>query len=169
MTQADLLLQAFNIELPMTRRTLERVPADLAAWQPHPKSMPLGRLAMHVATLPEQIHLILTTPRCDAATVPWPSLVFTTTEDLLDTFDTAVTQVQQTLSTATDADLAHPWEFSWKGNVFSNEPRGVAILHMGFGHLAHHRAQLGTYLRANNLPVPPVYGPSADERPATTG
>ncbi len=165
MTQSDLLLRAFDIELPMTRRTLERVPADLPNWQPHPKSMPLGRLAMHVATLPDLMTLILTTPSCDAATMPPPNLVFTSPVNLLQTFDSAVTKVQQALRAATDEDLAHPWEFSWKGNVFSNEPRGVTILHMGFGHLAHHRAQLGMYLRLNNLPVPPVYGPSADEPP----
>ncbi len=163
MTQADLLLRAFQIELPMTRRTLERVPADLATWQPHPKSMPLGRLAMHVATLPGLITLILTTPSCDAATVPWPDLNFTNLDHLLHTFDTIVTSTQQALSTVTDAELAHPWEFSFKGHVFTNEPRGVAVLHMGLGHLSHHRAQLGTYLRLNNLPVPPVYGPTADD------
>src|SRR5579875_1972982 len=105
MTQADLLLQSFNIELPMTRRTLERVPADLATFQPHPKSMPLGRLAMHVATLPDLITLILSTPSCDAATLPPPDLVFTTTDHALQTFDTAVTRVQQALRTATDEDL----------------------------------------------------------------
>ena len=165
MTTTDLLRQTLHIELAMTRRTLERVPEDLPTWQPHPKSMPLGRLALHLVRVPDLITLCLTTPGLDAATGQPPDRTFSTRDHLLRTFDDSVARLEDALGSATEADLAQPWPFSFKGNVVSAEPRAVTILHMGLGHLIHHRAQLGTYLRLNDLPVPAVYGPSADERP----
>jgi len=162
---ADLFHQIFAIEFPMTRRILERVPNDLPDWTPHPKSMPMGRLAMHIARLPDLITLCLCTPEYDAAKAPPLDLKFTSRENLLHIFDESVSKLRSALTATSDADLAQTWEFSFKGQVFSEESRAVTILHMGLGHLIHHRAQLGTYLRLNDLPLPPLYGPSADEPP----
>ena len=164
----EFLLQTFNIELPMTRRILERLPEDRSNWQPHPKSMPLGRLAMHVARLPDLITLCLETHSFDAANGTPPDLTFVSRDHTLQTFDASAARMQAALGNATDQDLTAPWPFGFGGRVFSNETRAVTILHMGLGHLIHHRAQLGTYLRQNDLPVPPLYGPSADERPQLT-
>ncbi len=163
MTTSSLLQQVFAIEFPATRRMLERVPEDRPGWTPHPRSTALGKLAMHIARLPDLITLCLRTPSFDAAAAPPPDLTFISREHLLKTFDQSVSQLRNALRTASDAELAQPWEFSFRNQVFSEETRAVTILHMGLGHLVHHRAQLGIYLRLNDLPVPPTYGPSADE------
>lgn len=165
MTTVQLLLKTFTIEFGMTRRMLERVPEDRPDWRPHPKSMPLGRLAMHVARLPDLMTLCLTTPGFDASATQAPDLTFSSTADLLCTFDNSADRLFSSLAASTDEFLAQPWPFGAGGRIFSQEPRSVSLLHMGLGHLIHHRAQLGTYLRQNDLPVPPVYGPSADESP----
>ena len=168
MTIAEPLLQTFEIEFSMTRRILERLPEDRPDWKPHPKSMPLGKLAMHVARLPDLITLCLETPGFDAAAGPPPDLTFVSREHTLETFNEAASRMKSAFEASTDQDLAEPWQFGVGGRVFSNETRAVTILHMGLGHLIHHRAQLGTYLRLHDLPVPPLYGPSADERPQLT-
>ena len=165
MSTTDLLRRTSHIEFAKTRRTLERVPEDRPGWTPHPRSMPLGRLAMHVARLPDLITLCLSTPGFDAATGQAPDLTFNSREHLLSTFDESAARLHDALALVTEQDLGQPWEFSLGDRVFSRESRAVTILHMGLGHLIHHRAQLGTYLRLNDLPLPPLYGPSADERP----
>lgn len=165
MTTVDLLLQTLEIELAMTRRTLERIPEELAFWQPHPRSMPMGQLAMHVARLPDLMTLCLSTQAFDAGNGPAPDLVFASGEALLRTFDESRERLLAALAPATDDFLAQPWPFGAGGQIFSDLPRSVTLLHMGLGHLAYHRAQLGTYLRLNDFPVPPLYGPTADEKP----
>lgn len=159
----DLLWQGFEIEAGMTRRVLDRVPTDKPDWVPHPRSMPLGRLAMHVATLPRLATLCLTTPGFDLAAASSPDLTLRSHARLLETFDESLCSLQTALSTSTDEHLSEPWRFSFGDRVLSKTPRGVTLLHMFLGHLSHHRAQLGTYLRLLDLPVPGVYGPSADE------
>jgi uncharacterized damage-inducible protein DinB len=166
MTTAQILLENFDIEIPITRRLLERVPSDTHDYKPHEKSMPLGRLAKHVATLPVLGTLILTTPECDAATAKFPDLNFVSTEKLLAGFDACSAETRAALAASSDADLAHLWKFSAGGHVFSHNSRSCSFQHMFFGHLSHHRAQLGVYLRLLNLPVPGVYGPSADDKTA---
>jgi uncharacterized damage-inducible protein DinB len=164
MTTAEILLENFDIELPMTRRLLERVPAN-PDFKPHEKSMPLGRLAAHVATLPALGTLILTTPECDAATAKFPDLNFVSTEKLLADFDTYSAETRAALAGSSDADLAHLWKFGVGDFVFSNNSRSCTFQHMFFGHFSHHRAQLGVYLRLLDVPIPGLYGPSADESP----
>ena len=163
MTTIDLLVQTFEIEFSMTRRILERVPDHLADWTPHPKSMPMGKLARHVADLPAIITLCLTTEGFDIAAPPPPDAANTDPKSVLTTFDEAATKARATLAAAQDADLFQPWTMSVGDRVLGTNPRGITLLHTCLGHLAHHRAQLGMYLRLNNLPVPPVYGPTADE------
>jgi uncharacterized damage-inducible protein DinB len=165
MTTAELLLQDYDIEVAMTRRILGAIPENDPDFKPHEKSMALGKLAMHVATLPAFGTTILTTPSMDMATPgqKWPDMTFHSREATLATFEAAAAECRAALAGLSDAELAAPWKFSFGGQVLSNSPRSLAYRHMCFNHLIHHRAQLGVYLRLNDIPVPGVYGPSADE------
>jgi uncharacterized damage-inducible protein DinB len=166
MTISQVLLEPYDIEIAMTRRLLERVPADHTDFKPHEKSMPLGQLATHVATLPGLGLLILTTPSCDVTNTRFPDQTFVSPEKLLTDFDSLSAQVRSALSASTDDDLAQPWKFSVGDFVFSETSRSCTFSHTFMNHLVHHRAQLGVYLRLLNLPVPGVYGPSADDKAA---
>ncbi len=165
MTTAELLLQDFDIEMASARRVLERVPEDKPDFKCHDKSMPLGKLAMHVATLPLFGKKILTTPSMDMAAPgqSWPDMTFRTRDIALQTFDAAALETRAALAACSDADIAEPWKFSFGDHVISDSPRSLAYRHMFFNHLLHHRAQLSVYLRLNDIPVPGLYGPSADE------
>jgi uncharacterized damage-inducible protein DinB len=124
----------------------------------------MGRLAVHVATLPRFGTTILTTPGMDMATAKWPDMNFVSREKLLADFDALAAEARAALVNSTDADLQQPWKFSFGDRVLSNSPRLTAYRGMFFNHIIHHRAQLGVYLRLNDVPVPPLYGPSADDR-----
>ena len=165
MTTAELLLQDYDIEMSMTRRVLERVPENKTDFKCHDKSMPFGRLAMHVATLPTFGHRILTTPGMDMADPnhKWPDMTFVSREATLAAFDRNSAETRAALASLSDAQLAEPWKFAFGEHVISNSPRSLAYRHMCFNHLLHHRAQLSVYLRLNDVPVPGLYGPSADE------
>ena len=113
MTTAELLLQDFDIEMGMTRRTLERVPEDKPDYKPHEKSMAMGKLTMHVATLPKFGTFILTTPSLDLTTAKWPNMNFSTREKLLADFDALAAEARAALAASSDADLAAPWKFSY--------------------------------------------------------
>jgi uncharacterized damage-inducible protein DinB len=163
MTTSELLLEDFDMETAMTRRILERVPEDNPDYKPHEKSMPLGKLAMHVATLPSLGTMVLTTPSLDLTTAKWPSMTFVSRAQLLADFDALSAEARAALAAASDADLATHWKFSYGDYVISDNTRSLTFRHTFFNHLIHHRAQLGVYLRLNDIPVPGVYGPSADE------
>lgn len=165
MTIAEILLQDYDIEIAMTRRVLERVPEDNPGFKCHEKSMPLGKLAMHVATLPNFGTTILTTPSLDLAapTQKRPDMTFTTREAAIATFDSAAAECRAALAPLSDAELTVDWKFSFGEHVISDKPRFVSFRHMFFNHLIHHRAQLSVYLRLLDVPVPGLYGPSADE------
>ncbi len=163
MTIAELLLQTFDHEMRGTRATLERIPEDGADYKPHAKSMPMGRLAIHVARLPQFMITILNTPSLDLASVQWPPLVFESRVKLLADFDALAAEARKTLASATDAQLAQSWQLIWGGKVIAKEPRSVLFHTLFLHHLVHHRAQLGVYLRLNDLPVPALYGPTADD------
>ena len=163
MTIAEILLQDFDHEMAGTRTTLERIPADKPDFKCHPKSMPMGRLAVHVASLPRFGTAILATPGMDLATAKFPPLEFESREKLLETFDTLAAEVRAALVKSSDADLQQNWRFSFGDKIISDAPRSTTYRNMFFNHLIHHRAQLGVYLRLNDLPVPALYGPSADD------
>jgi len=165
MTAAELLLQDFDSEIAATRRTLDRIPENDPAWKPHDKSMPMGRLAMHVATLPLFGVAILTTPGMDMADKnhKWPDMAFTTRQQLLDSFEKNASDLRAALASRTDEQLAEPWPFRFGEHLIGALPRSASYRQMCFNHLLHHRAQLGVYLRLNDIPVPGTYGPSADE------
>jgi uncharacterized damage-inducible protein DinB len=164
MTTSEVLLQDYDMEIAMTRRILDRVPEDIPEFKCHEKSMALGKLAMHVATLPTFGSLVLTTSGLDMAsnTAKWPDMTFRGRDALLATFDAAETRAH--LAAASDANLAEHWKFSFGDRIIVDDPRSLAFRHMCFNHLIHHRAQLGVYLRLNDIPVPGLYGPSADEQ-----
>jgi uncharacterized damage-inducible protein DinB len=165
MTTSELLLQDYDMEMAMTRRTLERIPEGKSEYKPHEKSMAMGRLAMHVATLPLFGRTILTTPEMNMANPDqkWPDMTFVSREKLLAAFDENAAAARTALAAASDADLVANWKFSFGDHLISDGPRSLACRHMFFNHLIHHRAQLGVYLRLNDMAVPGVYGPSADE------
>jgi uncharacterized damage-inducible protein DinB len=160
---ADVLLEDFDMEMAMTRRILAAIPDDRPDFKPHEKSMAFGRLAAHVANLPQFGTSILTTPSMDGLTAKWPNLAFTSTAQLLADFDANATEARAALAHSSDEDLQQLWKFSFGERVLSSNTRSCTFRHMFFNHMIHHRAQLGVYLRLNNLPVPGIYGPSADE------
>lgn len=163
MRVGELLLQTFDSELRGTRATLERIPEAGADFKPHGKSMPMGRLAVHVARLPRFLTTILTTPGLDLAATSWPPLVFESREKLLAEFEALAAEARQTLATTGEDQLDQPWTLSWGEKVLARQPRALMFSTIFLHHLVHHRAQLGVYLRLNDLPVPSVYGPTADE------
>ncbi|HEY0263284.1 MAG TPA: DinB family protein [Granulicella sp.] len=166
MTIAEILLQDFDFEISNTRRTLERVPENQNDFKCHDKSMPMGKLAMHCATLPLFAYYILEDEGMDMAAPkrPHTPLAFESREAALQQFDDAAAKCRASLATASDEHLAAPWRFSFGEQVISNVPRSQTYRMMFFNHLIHHTAQLGVYLRLNDIPVPALYGPSADEQ-----
>jgi uncharacterized damage-inducible protein DinB len=151
-------------ELQNTRTLLERVPDDNLDWKPHPRSMALGSLALHVATLPFWIEHTVETDHIDLLVMP-RNAPPASRQEILDAFDQRVAAMRATLDGAGDADLLQPWELRMGEKVLQRMPKMAVIRGMGINHFIHHRAQLGVYLRMLDIPLPPLYGPSADERP----
>jgi uncharacterized damage-inducible protein DinB len=166
MTIAEQLLQDFDAEISNTRRTLERVPEGRNAWKCHNKSTELGRLAMHCATLPLFGSYIMLDDGMDMAQPKRPrtTLEFTTRDAALKQLDDAARACRDALAGASDEALSAPWRFSFGEQLISEMPRSTTFRMMFFNHMIHHTAQLGVYLRLNDIPVPALYGPSADEQ-----
>jgi len=157
---AESLLPEFDQEMATTRRTIERVPTDKGAWKPHPKSFPLGHLAQLVATMPGWITNMAGTTELNLAESPGYSLQ--STESLLATFDKLVAEARAAIDGLEDADVAVPWSLKHGDRVLFTSPRGETI-RSTVNHLIHHRGQLTVYLRLQNVPLPSLYGPTADE------
>jgi uncharacterized damage-inducible protein DinB len=163
MNLSEILLSIFDYEMQNTRKVLERVPEDRPDFKPHEKSMAMGRLAVHVARLPQFATAIISTPSMDLATRKWPDLIFESREKLLAEFDAAAAEARGLISTLTEQQLNQPWKLSWGDKTIADMPRAVLYHTLFLNHLIHHRAQLGAYLRLNGVPVPAIYGPSADD------
>jgi uncharacterized damage-inducible protein DinB len=163
MTISEILLLDFDSEIASTRRTLERIPENDPAWKPHEKSMPIGRLSMHVALLPQFCTRILTTPELDMDKEKFPSFVFESRKHLLAELERTASEARSGLAASSDEQLQAKWKLSFGGKVLVEAPRMVLYRTMFLNHLVHHRAQLGVYLRLSSIPVPGLYGPSADE------
>ena len=166
MQMIELFTAQLEREAGPTRRVVERVPEGHDDWKPHVKSMPLGYLASLVATMPgwvamaiEQDELDLK-PASGAAPTPKPK---NTTAELLKACDDSVVKSRAALAKTTEAHLLTPWKLLVGGQVVMEQPRHVVIAD-AFTHLAHHRGQLTVYLRLHDVPVPSVYGPSADDQ-----
>jgi len=165
MTISEGLLPEFDQEMAGARRTLERIPEDKLAWKPHEKSMTLGRLAGHVAELPGFGAAAITTESLDFANRPAGSkpLVAESRNHVLEVFDKKVAEMRAAIAKTGDAEWAKNWKLSAGDKVFFNGTKIMAVRRMMMNHIIHHRAQLGVYLRLNDVAVPSVYGPSADE------
>lgn len=155
------LLPEFDQEMAVTRRLLERVPSDRGQWKPHPKSFALGHLAQLVSWMPGWIANTLSQTDLNLATAPRYS--FETTETLLAGFDQNVRDAREALVSAKDADFTVPWSLKRGDQVLFTAPRGV-VVRTHISHLSHHRGQLTVYLRLIDVPIPSIYGPTADER-----
>jgi uncharacterized damage-inducible protein DinB len=164
MSIADLLLLDFDPEIENTRKVLERIPETDPAWVPHPKSMPIGRLALHTARLPEFWTMIVTSDDMDLKTRKFPDFKFESTAQLLSELDRTSKEAKANMRDASDEHLQKSWKLSFGDHVIVDAPRMMLYRTMFLNHLVHHRAQLGVYLRLQNIPIPGLYGPSADER-----
>ena len=163
----DLLIPEFDEEMAATRRMLERVPDGKGAWQPHARSMTLGRLATHVAEVPAWAARSLTLSEFDITPPgrpPYQPRTLNSTAEMLAVFDRHVVEGRRALAAATDAEFAKPWTFKRDGQVIWTKPKHEVFRRMGINHMVHHRAQLGVYLRLQEVPIPGMYGPSADEK-----
>lgn len=160
----ELLLPEFDREMQRTRTTLERVPEGDPDFKPHEKSMSMGRLAGHLAQLPVFGEIVLTTPELDFANSSMQPLVMQSREQLLHAFDDYVQKARTRLSAASDDDLQQHWKLSFGGKTILEGTRYQILRGLLMNHIIHHRAQLGVYLRLKDVPVPSIYGPSADEQ-----
>jgi uncharacterized damage-inducible protein DinB len=160
----QLLLQEFKQEAKSTRRMLERIPADKFEWQPHTKSMPLGALATHVAEIPEMfISGSLLTEEKDFVKDKYKPFKPTTSEELLTYHDQVVASVTEALTKANAEDLGKNWTLRHGEHVIFSMPKTAVIRNVAMNHLIHHRGQLSVYLRLLDIPVPGMYGPTADD------
>jgi uncharacterized damage-inducible protein DinB len=168
MAISEALLPEFDNEMAGARKTLERVPESKFDWTPHAKSGTMGWLANHVATIPTWASLALGQDSLDvmpdgkpAPPPPAPR----NTKELVDTFDRNVRAAREAIRTASDAKLMENWSLLRNNQNILTMPRVAVLRGFVLNHLIHHRAQLGVYLRLNDVPVPAIYGPSADENP----
>jgi uncharacterized damage-inducible protein DinB len=166
MTIAETLLPEFDREMGVTRRLLERLPDGRFDWQPHPRSMSLGRLAEHLAELPGWGTTTIQKDGIDGAVNARPAgyTAPATTQAVLAMFDANVVEARKALAGRTDTDLAAMWTLSVAGKQIFSMPKAAVLRGFVLSHLIHHRGQLTVYLRMLDVPLPSVYGPSADEQ-----
>jgi uncharacterized damage-inducible protein DinB len=161
MAISDALLPEFDHEMANTRKTLERVPEGKFDWKPHEKSSSMGWLATHLATIPSWTVATLQKDSFDVGDPqahPVPP-----TKDVLELFDKNVADARAALTSTKDEQFLQPWSLINKGRTIFTMPKVAVLRTFVMNHLIHHRAQLGVYLRLNDIPVPSIYGPSADE------
>lgn len=158
---SESLIQEFETEAVATRRLLERVPEEKLGWRPHEKSMPLGRLATHIAELPGWGKVTIEQDVLEIG--DFTPTILDSTKAIVDTFDKNVADFKELLARTPDEEYGKIWTMKFKGqDVFSSPKIGV-IRGTVMNHIVHHRGQLTVYLRLNNVPLPMTYGPSADE------
>ena len=165
MSLTDAILQEFDQESVTTRRVLERVPTDQLAWKPHPKSMSLGELAMHLATAPA---MVAEWALVDSFEFPAGGTKLqqpTSADEILTAHDAGVEKAKSALSRVGDDGLRQPWQATKDGVAFLKMPKIALVRGIVLNHSYHHRGQLSVYLRLIDIPVPSIYGPSADENP----
>ena len=160
MSIADTLLPEFDQEMATTRKVIERVPTDKGKFKPHPKSFSLGHLTQLVSMMPGWITNAVTQTSLNLG--DYPGYSYEKTDDLLKTFDKHVKDARKALASARDSDFMVPWSLKRGQQIFFTAPRAV-IVRQTINHLVHHRGQLTVYLRLVDVPVPSIYGPTADE------
>ena len=159
----EAVLPEFDQEMSNTRKTLERIPEDKLGWKPHDKSMTLGRLAGHIVELVGWANTSITTDSLNVTMDKYQPIVATSRQQILELFDKSVKESRAAIAGASDEHMMQPWTLSFSGQTVFTMPRAAVLRMSCFNHIIHHRAQLGVYLRLNNVPVPALYGPSADE------
>jgi uncharacterized damage-inducible protein DinB len=157
------LIAEFKQEAANTRKVLERIPDGKNDWAPHEKSMKMGRLATHVGEILGWVYITVSTEVLDFAAGDYKPNVIETTADRLKFFDEQVAKSLEIMEKTKDEDLDKEWTMKNGDVVYFTVPKKVALRTWVYSHLVHHRAQLGVYLRLLNVPVPAIYGPSADE------
>ena len=160
----DALLQELEQEAQTTRRVLERVPDSGLGWKPHPKSMTLGQLALHVATTPGGVAEIASKPSIDTPPA-FDQPAAQSAAELLPALDASVRRAKELVGAMDDETMLATWTLSSNGQVLMAMPRVALLRAIMLNHWYHHRGQLSVYLRQLNVPVPSIYGPSADENP----
>ncbi len=164
MAYKDALIAELRYESDSTKKILERVPIEKNDWRPHEKSFTLGRLATHVAEIPHWISRIITIDDWDFAARGFNPQVAQTKDELIKIFHDKLEQAIADLNTMKDEDFEKTWIVRRGDQMRRELPKKIAIRSWGFSHLFHHRGQLSVYLRLLNVPVPGMYGPSADEK-----
>jgi uncharacterized damage-inducible protein DinB len=167
MSIVQTLLPQLDHEMATTRRVLEVVPAADAAWRPHPKSSSLGDLAAHIVLLPLWGKFVAQQPELDLgqpANASVASMPFTTVPELLDRFDRHVRDSRSAIETLSDEAIRETWTLKNRGATVFSLPRMAVLRSFVLSHMIHHRGQLTVYLRLRDVPVPSVYGPTADTR-----
>lgn len=157
------MIPEFDHEFATLRTALERVPEDKLDYQPHEKSMTMGRLAGHLAEVADWMAVTIDTDELDFEKGEWEPYTMTNRADMLARFDASVAKARESLSGASDEALMQPWTMRSGETVHMTMPKVAVIRSFVMNHMVHHRAQLGVYFRLNDIPVPETYGPSADE------
>lgn len=165
MRMIDPLLMEFDREAETTKKVIARIPDDKLSWKPHEKSMALGALAHHVATVPGWIGSTLLLEGFDFATGGAPPSAPGTTTEILAAFDKSTQTAKDAMSQLDDAKAVMPWTLSKGGATIMTMPKIALVRTILLNHTIHHRGQLSVYLRLLDIPVPSIYGPSADENP----
>lgn len=153
----------FNAEADKTRKMLERVPLDKADWKPHDKSFSMGRLASHLAELSTWVEATLNHDELDFSKMDYKPFVAQNTEELLKFFDDNREKATEVLKNTSDEVFSQDWTLRSGDTVYFTAPKLATLRDFVLNHTIHHRAQLGVYLRLNDIPVPQTMGPTADE------
>ena len=167
MSLSQSLLPEFDHEMANTRKVLERIPEDKLNWKVHEKSNTIGWVGMHLAEIPGWADVTLNQDFLDVAPVggePYRTPPATSRQEILDRFDKNVAAARAAIAAASDDQFMKPWSLLMKGETMFTMPRGAVLRSFVLNHNIHHRAHLCVYLRLNDVPVPALYGPSADEQ-----
>ena len=152
-------------EAAITKRVLERLPADKLTWKPHPKSMSLGQLALHIATIPGNLSRLAQRDGLDASQAKFEPDQPSSTKEILAALDTSIQAAEENLGKFSEATVMASWRLTAKGKEVFAIPRLALLRSIMLNHWYHHRGQLSVYLRLLEVPVPAIYGRSADENP----
>ena len=159
----DSILMEIEQEAQTTKRVLDRIPENKLAWKPHPKSYSLGQLALHIASVPGSVAAAVVPDSMEVPNFSQPEPK--SRQEVLDTFNKSLESAKATLKKMDDARLTSTWSLTKNGKVLMSVPRIGFIRSILMNHNYHHRGQLSVYLRMLDVPVPSIYGPSADENP----
>jgi uncharacterized damage-inducible protein DinB len=159
------MLSEFREEAKITRRVLDRVPADKLVWRPHPKSMSLGQLALHIASIPGRTSKLAQLEEFDASQAAFDPPAASDLKEIRAAFDHSVRSAEECLGSMTDEAAVGNWRLTFRGKEVFTQPRAGVLRSVMLNHWYHHRGQLSVYLRLLEVPVPVIYGRSADENP----